>query len=97
VSTQIITPPNNTPPEEQETSRLTIQVDLDIKPSPGQSHEAAREEFLVLFRQYLTEKESPFQGDYGPEPWGGYDGPTVKGVTVDLHVPGTTRPRSAGS
>ena len=39
-------------------------------------------EFLTLFREYLTAKDGSFQTDYGPAPWGGYEGPTVTSVTV---------------
>lgn len=59
---------------------MKIMTELDIKPGKGQSQEEAEAEFMVLFRQYLTNKEGAFQADYGPEAWGGYDGPTVTAV-----------------
>ncbi|MCB5280488.1 hypothetical protein [Arthrobacter sp. ES1] len=61
---------------------LTITTELTIKPGAGQTQEQAEAEFVVLFREYLTTKDSAFQADYGPEPWGGYEGPTVASVTV---------------
>ncbi len=61
---------------------LTITTELTIKPGKGQTQEEAEAEFVVLFREYLTQKDSAFLADYGPEPWGGYDGPTVAAVTV---------------
>lgn len=61
---------------------LTITTELTIKPGAGQTQEQAEAEFVQLFRDYLTSKDSVFQTDYGPEPWGGYEGPTVAAVTV---------------
>ena len=61
---------------------VKVLVDLAIKPRAGQSQEDADAEFLTLFREYLTLPEGPFQEDYGPSAWGGYDGPFVTGVTV---------------
>jgi hypothetical protein len=61
---------------------LKITTQLIIQPGAGQSQEEAEAEFLTLFRSYLTNPEGAFQADYGPEAWGGYEGPTVTAVTV---------------
>ena len=61
---------------------LNITVELDLKPGAHQNQAAAEAEFLTLFREYLTHKDGSFQTDYGPNPWGGYEGPTVTSVTV---------------
>jgi hypothetical protein len=61
---------------------LIITTELNVKPGTGQTQEEAEAEFVVLFREYLTQKDSAFLADYGPEPWGGYEGPTVAAVTV---------------
>lgn len=61
---------------------LTITTELTIKPGAGQTQEQAEAEFVTLFTNYLTQKDSSFQADYGPEAWGGYEGPTVAAVTV---------------
>ena len=61
---------------------LKITTELTVKPGTGQTQEEAETEFVTLFREYLTNTDSAFQKDYGPEPWGGYDGPTVTAVTV---------------
>lgn len=72
---------------------LTITTELTIKPGAGQTQEQAEEEFVVLFREYLTLKDSAFQADYGPKAWGGYEGQTVAAVTV--HGPGEPTPMAA--
>lgn len=61
---------------------LTLITELTIKPGAGQTQEQAEAEFAVLFREYLTQDDSTFRADYGPEAWGGYTGPTVEAVTV---------------
>lgn len=61
---------------------LKIITELSIKPGAGQSQEEAEAEFVRLFRDYLTLEDSAFQADYGPDPWGGYTGPTVTAVAV---------------
>jgi hypothetical protein len=61
---------------------VTVTTELTIKPGAGQTQEEAETEFVRLFRDYLTLKDSAFQADYGPEPWGGYQGPTVASVVV---------------
>jgi hypothetical protein len=61
---------------------LAITTELTIRPGVGQTQEEAEAEFVRLFRDYLTMKGSAFQVDYGPEPWGGYEGPTVAAVVV---------------
>lgn len=70
---------------------LTITTELTIKPGTGQTQEQAEAEFVALFRDYLTQKDSAFQTDYGPKAWGGYEGPTVAAVTV--HGPSESAPR----
>lgn len=69
---------------------LTITTELTIKPGAGQTQEQAEVEFVTLFREYLTQPDSAFQADYGPAPWGGYEGPTVSAVAV--HGPGEPAP-----
>ncbi|MET3172874.1 UNVERIFIED_ORG: hypothetical protein ABIB52_000702 [Arthrobacter sp. UYCu721] len=61
---------------------LKITTELTIKPGASQTQEEAEAEFVRLFRDYLTLKDSAFQTDYGPDPWGGYTGPTVTAVAV---------------
>lgn len=61
---------------------LKITTELNIKPGAGQTQEEAEAEFVTLFREYLTNREGAFLTDYGPEPWGGYNGPTVTAVAV---------------
>lgn len=61
---------------------LKVTVEMDITPREGQSQEEAENQFYGLFSQYLTSKEDPFRTDYGPDAWGGYDGPFVKDVAV---------------
>lgn len=61
---------------------LTITTELSIRPGAGQTQEQAEAEFVSLFRDYLTLKDSAFQKDYGPKAWGGYEGPTVAAVSV---------------
>lgn len=61
---------------------LDITVKLDVKPGENQTQEEAQVEFTKLFRDYLTQHDSQFRIDYGPETWGGYDGPTVTDITV---------------
>jgi hypothetical protein len=65
---------------------LTITTELTIKPGAGQTQEQAEAEFVKLFREYLTQDDSAFLADYGPNAWGGYTGPTV--TTVTVHGPG---------
>lgn len=61
---------------------LELTVKLDITPGENQSREEAESEFTRLFRDYLTQLDSQFRIDYGPEAWGGYEGPTVTDITV---------------
>lgn len=61
---------------------LKIIAELTIKPGSGQTQDEAETEFVTLFREYLTNKEGAFQCDYGPTPWGGYEGPTVSALSV---------------
>jgi hypothetical protein len=61
---------------------LTITTELTIKPGVGQTQEEAEAEFVRLFREYLTQDDSAFKADYGPDAWGGYEGPTVTSVIV---------------
>lgn len=61
---------------------LSIKVDLTIKPGGRQTQKDAEAEFVALFSDYLTNKEGTFQTDYGPDAWGGYEGPTVTHVSV---------------
>ncbi|MFJ2662581.1 hypothetical protein [Arthrobacter koreensis] len=68
---------------------LEITTRFTIKPSAGQTQQEAEEEFAVLFREYLTNKEGAFQADYAPGAWGGYEGPWVLDVTFP--DPGGTR------
>lgn len=61
---------------------LSIKVELTIRPGNRQTQEDAEAEFVSLFRDYLANKEGTFQADYGPDAWGGYEGPTVTHVSV---------------
>lgn len=61
---------------------LEMNVKLTIKPGKKQTPEEAAAEFAVLFSQYLTNTDGAFVADYGPHPWGGYEGPTVKTISV---------------
>ena len=61
-----------------ETDTLTALVTIQLTPG------AEGTEFASEFVYYLTEKESPFWGDYGPDAWGGYEGPTLNTVRVDI-------------
>lgn len=61
---------------------LKIITDVAVKPGASQTQEEAEAEFVQLFREYLTSKDGAFQADYGPDPWGGYSGPTVTAVAV---------------
>lgn len=36
------------------------------------------------FKGYLTDEDGPFMQDFGPQAWGGYDGPTVSAVTISV-------------
>lgn len=65
------------------TVDMKVSVEFTIKPGKGQSKAEAKEKFLKLFREYLTYPDNPFQTDYGPEAWGGYEGPTVTAVKVE--------------
>lgn len=40
------------------------------------------EGFEAAFVEYMTNDESAFLEDYGPDAWGGYDVPKVIGVQV---------------
>ncbi len=52
--------------------QFVVEVDLDRED----------EGFEAAFVEYMTGIDFPFLGDYGPEAWGGYDGPKVIGVQV---------------
>ena len=41
------------------------------------------DEMRSLLVSYLTQPDSPFISDYGPDAWGGYDGPFVTAVDVN--------------
>jgi hypothetical protein len=72
---------------------LTITTELTIKPGSGQTQEQAEAEFVKIFREYLTQDDSAFLADYGPNAWGGYEGPTVAAVIVrGPGEPATTGP-----
>lgn len=72
---------------------LRMTVEVSLKPGSNQSEAKAKAEFIKLFREYLTNEEGAFQCDYGPEAWGGYEGPTVTAVTVK----GPDEPAGRGS
>ena len=40
------------------------------------------EEFKKLIAEYMTLDEGVFLSDYGPNAWGGYDGPMVAAIEV---------------
>lgn len=50
--------------------------------------EGDADRFDDLFREYLTTPEYPFLVDYGPRAWGGWDGPTVAAVAVEVAAAG---------
>lgn len=52
--------------------QFVVEIEIDQKD----------EGFETNFVEYLTGEDHPFIGDYGPEAWGGYDGPKVIGVQV---------------
>jgi hypothetical protein len=54
---------------------LTFTVTLDVQGDDPDRMNA-------LFSEYLTLGEGPFAADYGPQAWGGWEGPFVTGVTV---------------
>ena len=54
-------------------------VTLRVQPGKDGAPPSAFDEYLV---GYLEGEENPFLGDYGPKACGGYDGPTVAGVSV---------------
>jgi len=55
--------------------KLTFTVELEIDTAePGM--------FPEVFAEYLTEPSNPFLTDYGPDAWGGYEGPKVVGTPV---------------
>lgn len=52
---------------------FTVEIEVDADPQgqwPG------------IFTDYLTEPDYPFLGDYGPDAWGGYEGPKIVGTPV---------------
>lgn len=63
---------------------LTFAVSLDI------DQDDRGDEFTRIFEQYLTEPEHPFLNDYGPNAWGGYEGPKVVGTPVVTRTTVTT-------
>ena len=83
---------------EIQTTELRALVTLTVAPKPEQSLADASSEMLQQFKEYLTECDRPFLGDYGAttaelaafrddpdadEPtWGGYEGPYVVAVDV---------------
>lgn len=56
---------------------LTVEIDIDEPIAPAREAEMAQ-----LVAEYLTEPDSSFITDYGPEAWGGYAGPKVSRVRV---------------
>ena len=60
----------------QRTTRRTYVVTIDL------TGDAA--EFDQHFKGYLADESGPFFQDFAPENWGGYDGPTVTGVTISV-------------
>ncbi|WP_459793191.1 hypothetical protein [Arthrobacter sp. AD-310] len=72
----------NTVQEGENATSLRMAVEVTLKPGSNQSQAEAEAEFIKLFREYLTNEEGAFQCDYGPDAWGGYDGPTVTSVEV---------------
>lgn len=68
--------------EGENATSLRMTVEITLKPRNNQSQAEAEAEFIKLFREYLTNEEGAFQCDYGPDAWGGYDGPTVTSVAV---------------
>lgn len=65
---------------------MKIMTEFDIKPGAGQTQQEAEASFVKLFDEYLRNDEGAFQADYGPDAWGGYDGPTVTAVRSVMAV-----------
>lgn len=57
------------------TQTITVHVTCTV----GESGET---DFAHYLSEYLTEPSAPFITDYGPDAWGGYDGPKVVRVEV---------------
>lgn len=66
------------------TFEVKVKVDVD-----------ADAKFPASFSGYLTDAPGPFMDDYGPDAWGGYEGPKVVGTpevrNVTGHVPDVFR------
>jgi hypothetical protein len=61
---------------------VKITVEIDVKPREGQTQVEADAEMERLVSAYLTNAEYPFLADYGPDAWGGWDGPFALAVRV---------------
>ena len=72
---------------------ININLELTIRPRPGQSEASAAAELREHLVNHLTGKYSPLLEDFGTvwdengdpaddTPWGGYDGPTIDHITA---------------
>lgn len=62
----------DTMPRRTKQVELTVTITVD-----GDANEAAR-----LVADYLTQWDMPFESDYSPLAWGGWEGPIVTAVEV---------------
>lgn len=50
----------------------------------GEDGEMSVEGIERIVREYLADDDCPFKDDYGQGAWGGYEGPFVTGVEVEV-------------
>lgn len=55
-------------------NELTFTVKITVDGDP--------DEMFKLVSQYLTLTDYPFLVDYGPDAWGGYEGPRIRNISV---------------
>ena len=72
---------------------FNLNLELTIRPRPGQTEVDAAAEMREHLSHYLTGPHGPLLEDFGTvwdkngdptddTPWGGYDGPTIDHITV---------------
>lgn len=73
---------------------ININLELTIRPRPGQSEADAATELRAHLAHYLTDQSAALLEDFGTvwdkngdptdeTPWGGYDGPTIDHIKVN--------------
>lgn len=62
---------------------LTVQAEFTLEVPEGVDEAQALDSMFANVQEYLTSPEHPFLEDYGPEAWGGYEGPVVVVSTVE--------------